>query len=413
MGAAGEDFGHAVAADDSGNVYVAGWSEATWGTPIRAYAGDRDAFVAKLSASGERMWHTFLGCSSWDEARSVAVSGDGNVYVTGTSDASWGTPISAHAGGRDAFAAKLSSDGLLQWHTFMGDAGTDDQGRDIAVDRSGAVYVGGLGGSSWDTTPVNPPIGNADVWVAKLSATGARHWYTFMGSTDLDFVRSIAVDRNSNVYAAGRSFASWGTPVNPFAGGVSDFALWKLSSSGARVWHTYMGAAGGEDYGFGVAVDAVGNVYVSGGSPATWGTPINPFVSQVGEYEGFAAMLSSSGIRQWHTFLGSEGVGLAWGIAVDESRNCFVGGLPSAVQLSPGGILRRTFTTPAGAGGEGGCIAVNASRDLFFGGGMDDTWGTPVNPKAGPAGSWDGYVVKYGGPDLDFFIGEPELPRSH
>jgi hypothetical protein len=82
------------------------------------------------------------------------------------------------------------------------------------------------------------------------------------------------------------------------------------------------------------------------------------------------------------------------------------------VQLSPAGILQRTFTTPAGGCGEGGCIAVNASRDLFFGGGMDYTWGTPVNPKAGPVGSWDGYVVKYGGPQLDYFIGKPELPTA-
>ena len=89
----------AIAVDGSGNIYVAGWTESTWGTPIDPYAGGRDAFVAKLNSSGERLWHTFMGSSGWDEALSVAVDGDGNVYVTGTSDASWGIPVHSHLEG--------------------------------------------------------------------------------------------------------------------------------------------------------------------------------------------------------------------------------------------------------------------------------------------------------------------------
>ena len=410
MGSVGEDFGHAIAVDGSGYVYVAGWSEATWGNPVYPHTGGRDAFVAKLNSRGERLWHTFMGSSDWDEARSVAVDGVGNVYVAGTSDASWGSPIHSHAGGSDGFAAKLDSDGERQWHTFMGNDGTD-WGRDIAVHRSGAVYVGGVGGSKWDTLPVDDPLGDVDVWVTKLSAAGVRQWYTFMGSVGLDFVRSIAVDRNSNVYAAGRSFATWGSPINAYSGGPSDAAVWKLDSSGARLWHTYMGSSGGEDYGFGIAVDGIGNAYVSGLSPMTWGTPINPFVSGAGESEGYAAKLDSNGTREWHTFVGKEVGG--WGMAIDGSRNIFVGGVPQTVQLSPIGILQRKYTMPAGASGEGGCIAVGTSTNVYFVGGIDFDWGTPVDPHVGPTGSWDAYVVKFGGPWLDFFIGEPELPSEH
>lgn len=61
-------------------------------------------------------WHTFMGSSSdWDYGFSITVDGSGNVYVTGTSFATWGSPINPHTGVENAFVAKLSSDGTRQW----------------------------------------------------------------------------------------------------------------------------------------------------------------------------------------------------------------------------------------------------------------------------------------------------------
>ena len=398
MGSVSQDYAHAIAVDGSGNIYVAGLTDSTWGTPIHPYAGGRDAFVAKLNSSGERLWHTFMGSSGFDEGLSVAVDGNGNVYVTGTSDASWGTPVHSHAGGEDGFAVKLNSDGERQWLTFMGHDGTD-WGRAIAVDTSGTVYVAGTGGWWWDTIPVNPPQGGFDVWVTKLSADGVRQWYTLVGSGEHDLNRSMAVDGSGNVYVVGRSEASWGSwgsPVNPFAGAEDAFVA-KLNNSGERLWHTFMGSVGENDGALGVAVDGSGNVYVSG-SGGEWGTPINPFVSEFGG-QGFAAKLNSSGIRQWHTFLGSEGVIYGWGMAIDESHNIFTGDWPHSVQLSPDGIIQRNFAIPHGGGGNYQLIAVDTSGNVYFGGGMDqDWWIEPISTAIVPwtdGGGWDACVVKF------------------
>ena len=122
-GAYQNDYGQAIAVDGSGNVYVAGHSNATWGSPVRAYSGSGyDAFVAKLNSSGSLTWNTFLGGNGGeDQANGIAVDGSGNVYVTGWSVATWGSPVTAFGGGSsDAFVAKLSSSGSLTWNTFVG-----------------------------------------------------------------------------------------------------------------------------------------------------------------------------------------------------------------------------------------------------------------------------------------------------
>ena len=111
MGSSSAEEGLAIAVDWSGNVYVAGYSGATWGSPVNAHTEkSNDAFAAKLDSSGSLQWNTFMGSSSDDVGFAIAVDGGGNVYVAGYSAATWGTPVNAHAGGDDAFAAKLVSD---------------------------------------------------------------------------------------------------------------------------------------------------------------------------------------------------------------------------------------------------------------------------------------------------------------
>ncbi|MCA9182083.1 MAG: SBBP repeat-containing protein, partial [Planctomycetales bacterium] len=141
LGGSGADYAQSIAVDSSGNVYVAGYSTATWGSPVRAFGGGgQDGFVAKLSSSGSLTWNTFLGGGGTDSAYGVVADVSGNVYVTGSSAATWGSPLQAFAGGSDAYVAKLNSSGSLTWSTFLGGAG-NDTGADIAVDSSGNVYI--------------------------------------------------------------------------------------------------------------------------------------------------------------------------------------------------------------------------------------------------------------------------------
>ena len=213
--------------------------------PLNSHSGNWDMVVVKLNSSGAYQWHTFYGSGSYDWSYGIAVDTNGNVYVTGYSYATWGSPINPHSGDWDIVVVKLDSSGAYQWHTFHGSSDSDC-GYGIAVDTNGNVYVTGYSSATWGS-PLNSHSGNWDIVVVKLNSSGAYQWHTFHGSSNADGGYSIAVDTDGNVYVTGHSTATWGTPLAPYNDGY-DIVVLKLDSSGAYQWHTFYGS-GGDDYG--------------------------------------------------------------------------------------------------------------------------------------------------------------------
>jgi uncharacterized repeat protein (TIGR01451 family) len=164
LGGSGQDMGNSIAADASGNVYVAGQT-ASLNFPTSApfdsvISGITDAFVAKLNANGSALiYSTFLGGNDIDNATSIAVDNAGNVYLTGeTSSADFPVLNALHptlTGLSDAFVSELNSAGSgLVYSTYLG-GHSSDFGNSIAIDNSGNAYVTG-NTSSADFPTTNP-----------------------------------------------------------------------------------------------------------------------------------------------------------------------------------------------------------------------------------------------------------------
>jgi len=389
LGGSSIDEGNAIAVDGSGNVYVAGYSLASWGSPVRAYTSSYDAFVAKLTSAGVLTWNTFLGGSSYDEGSAIAVDGSGNVYVAGYSNTTWGSPVRAHTAVSDAFAAKLTSAGALTWNTFLGGS-SYDYGNGIAVDGSSNVYVAGSSQDTWGS-PVRAYTSGYDSFAAKLSSVGVLTWNTFLGGGDADQGYAITVDATSNAYVAGASSSTWGSPTRAYTSSASDGFVAKVTSVGVLIWSTFLGGSG-VDTCTAIAADADGNVYVAGISQATWGSPVRAYAF---DYDGFAAKLTSAGALIWNTFLGGSGYDKANAITVDASGNAYVAGESNTTWGSPlspytsGSDAFAAKTTSAGAlawhafvGGvdpdDGRAIAADASGNAYLAGNSYGTWGSPV-----------------------------------
>ncbi len=353
LGGSDDDWGYSLVLDASGNAVVTGYARAsdfptTPGAYDTSHNGGRDAFVAKLSASGSALlWSTFLGGVSYDEGRSLVLDGSGNVVVTGyTGYSDFPTTLGAydtsHNGNNDIFVAKLSASGsALLWSTFLGGS-DDDGGGSLVLDASGNVVVAGWTVSpNFPTTPgaydtsFNGQYGDYDGFITKLSASGsALTWGTFLGGSSYDDGYSMALDASGNAVVTGTTRSS-DFPTTPGAydtsynGGYWDGFVAKLSASGsALLWSTFLGGSVDDD-GYSLVLDASGNAVVTGmtGSPdfptmaGAYDTSFN------GSSDVFVAKLSASGSALlWSTFLGGSDGDWGYSLALDASGNAVVTG---------------------------------------------------------------------------------------
>ena len=428
MGGAFSDAGYSIAIDTDGNIYVTGFCTSTWGSPVNPYSGLGEAFAVKFDNSGVIVWNTFIGGGLWDYGIDITLDSDRNVYVVGYSTSNWGSPVTAHTGGAsndDAFVAKLNNNGVRQWNTFMGSTSTDD-GSAIAVDSSGNVYVTGHSGATWGAAPVNAFAGGiyADGYAAKLNSLGVLQWNTFMGATYIDYGDGIAVDSAGNVYVVGSSGSTWGTPVNAHAGAMDAFVL-KLNSSGARQWNTFMGNGLNNDYGYDVVMDSARNIYVTGWSTESWGTPIQAHSG--GFSDAFVVKLDNNGARQWSTFMGGS-IASTYGesIALDSSGNIYVCGESHKTWGSPANAHSGSWDVFAAKlfsdgtrhwntflGGTqddyGNGIVVDQVKDVYLSGSSRTSWGSPINPHSGDS---DAFTAKLGIPDMNIISGSKDYLNS-
>jgi hypothetical protein len=377
IGGTDDDGVRAISTDSSGNLYVVGYSYGPWGSPLNAYAGGySDGFVAKLNSRGVLQWNTFIGGTGGDGASAISIDSNGNLYVGGDSTIStWGSPLNARSGW-DAFVAKLNSSGVLQWNSFVG--GNDaDYACAISIDASGNVYVAGSSFDPLGSSPQTPFAGVSYAFVAKLSSMGVLQWNTIMRGADSFDAADISTDSSGNVYMVGTSFSTWSSPLNPYAGG-SDAFVTKLNSSGVLQWNTFMGGTS-NDYASAISMDSSGNLYVTGFSGTTWGSPLNPYA---GGSDAFVTKLNSSGVLQWHTFMGGASNDYAGAISMDSSGNLYIAGFSDATWGSP----LNAYTEGEYGDAFVAKLTIDIDKD-----GMDDEWES----------SYFGHTLRDGTKDYD------------
>ena len=229
----------------------------------------------------------------------------------------------------------LVIDPVLVYSTYLG----GDAGSGIAVDPSGNAYV--TGSTSSSNFPTANPFqavygGFTDAYVAKLNPDGSALVYsTYLGGRDSDYGYGIAVDSAGNAYVTGYTESTdfpTAHALQDFRAGELDAFVAKLTPDGsALVYSTYLGGYGGmfeQSYGYGIAVDASGNAYVTGqtGSPSF--PTASPLQAVFGGYlDAFVAKLNPTGSALvYSTYLGGSDYDNGYGIAVDSAGNAYVTG---------------------------------------------------------------------------------------
>ena len=351
LGGLSDDRATAIAIDSNGQAYLTGSTTSdnfpVHAAIQSSLAGGRNAFAVKLNASGNGfVYSTYLGGNTYDVGQAIAADSSGNAYIAGQTLSS-NFPVNnavqpALGGNTDAFVTKLTSAGAISFSTFLGGS-ANDYAQGIAVDTNDNVYV--AGGTYSTNFPVVSALqsangGTQNAFVTKLSASGTSLVYsTYLGGSGnsqhtglYEQANAIAVDSNGNACIVGvtdsANFPVTSTSVRTTYNGVQDAFVVKLNGAGsALIFGSYLGGST-SNWASAVAVDGAGNAYVAGNTTSvdfplanalqnTLAGLSNAFLSTI-DFTGTALLFS--------TYYGGSGSDAANSIAVDSSGNIYAGG---------------------------------------------------------------------------------------
>jgi hypothetical protein len=352
LGGSGTDVATNVTTDSSGDTYVTGITlstdfPTTPGAYQTTYAGGGPAtFVAKFDPTGNLLWSTLINGSS---GFAIAVDAFDNVYVAGaagpgnftTTPGAFQTAANSQQNG---FVAKLSSDGsALIWATYLGGTGRDEVTA-ITVDGANNVYVAGFT-SSTDFPTHNAlqsfnPFGDAG-FATELNSSGSALVFSTYGGASSTIPSAIKVDAAGNIYVNGSTdFSSFPTTPGAFQtrfSGQNDAFVLKLGPSGTSLIYSTLlgdsGYTGSSD--FGMAVDAAGDVFVTGFTDSPDFPMVNAFQSTfTGSQDAYVAELNPSGSALvGSTYFGGSSTAGGSSIALDSQGNVYIAGLTDSPDL--------------------------------------------------------------------------------
>ena len=362
LGGSGDDRVFGVAVDSANNTYVTGWTQSGNFPTLNPFQsklkGTRDAFIAKLNASGTALiYSTYLGGTGVDSGNAIVLD-SGNAPIIAGDTTSSALPVTTGAfqvkpgGNQDAFVAKLNTAGTgLAFLTYFGGSAAE-HATSVKTDAANAVY---FVGSTWST---NLPILNAaqpynaggqDGFLTKLSADGRSLGFsTYVGGSGgwagaPEQVNSVFVRSNGTAWIGGvtssRDFPITSiTSQSTYGGGQTDGFFCRYLANGALARSSYFGGSL-DDSVTGVTTDYYGTGYITGYTTSNDLPVLNPVQSaNGGGMDAFVAKLIS-GQLYYSTYLGGGGNDAANAIAIDSLNNIVIGGTTGSGNFPVTGAL--------------------------------------------------------------------------
>ncbi|HEY9641991.1 MAG TPA: SBBP repeat-containing protein [Coleofasciculaceae cyanobacterium] len=295
------DYGYGIAPVGD-NLYISGSTEGNLGA---ANAGDQDSFAALYTTNGTLQWQRQFGSPGYDIAADITADSSGNYYV--------GSSASSGPTNFNGYATKFASTGTREWQKQISPNGSAAV-LSVATDGAGnaSVYVAGL--------MKNSPLTPATAYVAKYNSAGQEIWLKEWSGTGSSNATAVAIDKDGNVYIAGITNASLQGSLlsSSFQGG--DAFVAKYNANGTKLWDQTI-ATPAQEYARSIAVDALGNVYITGNTDGTI-----PGQTSAGGIDGFVAKYSTTGTQLWAKQFGTSGLDDSQGVAVSDTGYVFLTG---------------------------------------------------------------------------------------
>ncbi len=243
-GGTGNDGGHALAIDSSGNLITVGWfqNSINFGGTVITTGGGQDLFISKHASNGTLTWVKSYGSTGDETATGLAIDSSGNIFVGGyfSGTANFGGTNMTCQGTSDIFLAKYNSSGNHLWSERFGGT-NEDYCYGISSDSSGNVAITGtyrrvinFGGTNF-----NSIFGGDTGYIAKFNGSAVHQWSQSFAGGNANYGRAVAFDSSGNVLLTG-SFINYidfgGGHVNAPTTSTQNIFISKLSSAGAYTW---------------------------------------------------------------------------------------------------------------------------------------------------------------------------------
>lgn len=295
------------------------------------------------SQNPQFQWAMRAGANGeWTYAYAVTHDSFGNVYVTGdfegTVDFDPGPGVfNLTCTVQDFYLLKLDASGNFVWAKRIGGA-SGDSGRSLVIDKLGNVIVTGIFSSSADFDP-GPGVftlsaSGSDIFILKLDNAGNFIWAKQFGGLNSAYAAPIKLDASGNIYTTGyfRGTVDFNPgpatyTLNSVSGTFDAFVL-KLDANGNFIWVKQLGGSS-DDFGRGLDIDAVGNIYSSGyfqGS-ADFDPDASIFYQiATGLNDVYVSKLDANGNFVWAKQLGGFNDDYSYALALDTLSNIYVSG---------------------------------------------------------------------------------------
>jgi hypothetical protein len=324
-----------VASNAAGHAFITG---TTTGALDGANQGSTDAFIAKYSTAGDAEWTRQLGTTEADASNGVAVDAAGHVLIAGSTA---GALAGSAAGFEDAFVARYSCEGALQWIRQLGTS-EPDAAMGVSADAAGNVYIAGPTRGSFGAARSGS---DQDAFVAKYSTSGDLLWSRQLASSvgyD-DIAAGVSADAAGDVFVAGRTFGG----LDGTNSGSADAFVAKYSTAGDLLWVHQLGGAD-YDTADAVSADPSGNVFISG----AWGGFLVGGPGVVIPGKPFVAKYSAGGDLLWQGELDDAAPGSAASVSAASNGHAFVAGYTSGAVAEPNQGLYDAFVVEFDADGK-------------------------------------------------------------
>lgn len=319
------DYASAVTSAADGNFFIAGKTNSSFGQVVGFHEAPaaHDAWVIKIDAGGNLLWQKTLGGYKNDDANAIIATADGGCIVVGNTKSTDGDLIGMKEG---LWIAKLSAGGLIEWQKTYGSRARTEIAKSITQTKDNNYLIAGVAYDSGEDLANNSYHGSNDALVLKIDGSGNLLWQKLFGGSNMDWGQSIAATKDGGGVLAGFTSSNDGD-VTGFhndrkAGTQDDMWVVKLDAAGNMIWQKALGGIN-RDRGGSVIETADGHFVASGFSTDLFGQDDYSRNGRRGHGtdDVFVVKLSPSGAIIWQQTFGGTGIDQGNGMVESSDGN--------------------------------------------------------------------------------------------